>query len=414
MNLNKDFHDFVLNHRTDDVRLLALQGDKFPNVDMRCAVVQISGWQTARKKLPLWADTDGILFPEHLSMEQCSSQTTAQYKASLLEEIMRTEYCDGVFAKSDGNICITDLTGGFGVDSTMLSQGNCRLTFVEKQPELCSIAENNFPLLGVKDFEIICGDGCMVLNDIPHQNLIYIDPARRDVNGKKTVEIEDCTPNVISMNEQLLCKADVVMMKLSPMLNLASAEYQLSGIRQIHIVSVDGECKEILILLSRASRSECDELKIVCANITMNGTSIFKVTREAERNAECHYSQCVHSYLYEPNASVMKAGCFKSVANRCEVEKLHPNSHLYTSDKLVHDFPGRIFSVESVSVFAKRDLRAFMAGISKANLAVRNFPAQVAELRKRLNIKEGGDIYLFATTLSDGKHVLIRCKKERV
>lgn len=411
MNQTKEFHDFVLNHRSEDPRMLALRSSKYSDIDMRSAVVQISGWQVARKKLPLWADTEGVVFPEHLSMEQCSSQATAEYKASVLTDVMKIVNTAGTDGGAEEHYSIADLTGGFGVDSTMLARGGGHLTFVERQSELCKLAENNLPLLGVKNFEVICGDGTLVLDEMPYQNFIYLDPARRDANGRKTVEIEDCTPNVIELNERLLHKADVVMLKLSPMLDLASAERRLSGVRQIHIVSVDGECKEILILLSQSVISGCDDKKIVCANITSNGNSVFSFTRESERNAECHYSSVVQNYLYEPNASVMKAGCFKAVADKCAVEKLHPNSHLYTSQNYVHNFPGRIFAVEAVSAFSKRDLRTFISGIDKANLSVRNFPAQVAELRKRFNIREGGDIYLFATTLSDGKHVMIKCRK---
>ena len=412
------FIDFVRKNLNSDVRSLMLQAQRYPDVDMRKAVVQISAWQMAQKKLPLWAATEGIIFPEHLSMEQCSSQQTATYKGEILVRWMQqSDWC-----LSSESLNITDLTGGFGVDATCLAlaAGKSRkahLTFVERNEELCLLAQNNLPLLGVKHCDVICADSEEILNKLTtHQHLIYIDPARRDEHGGKTVAISDCTPDVIQFNDLLLDKADVVMLKLSPMLDIVEAERQLKGIREIHIVSVNGECKEILFVLQKTPKTsdgfDQNEAKMVCVNLLANlPAQTFVFSHSIERNATCHYTSELKQYLYEPNASVMKAMAFKSVAELFHVEKLHPSSQLYTSDTLIPDFPGRIFEITGSSHFNKKELKNLLKDIQKANLTVRNFPLSVAELRKRLKLNEGGGDYLFATTLADDSHVLILCKK---
>ncbi len=399
--------EFVKAHREDNPRDLALQASRYPDIDMRAAVVQISGWQAARKKLPLWAETEGILFPEHLSMEQCSSQLTAEYKADVMAK--------GI-VKIEDLFSFTDLTAGFGVDATMMARQTIvchpelvegsKVTLVERNAELCEILRNNLPLLRVENAEVVCGDGTEVLKSLPHQSLIFLDPARRDSNGAKTVAISDCTPDVSKLQDLLKEKADVVMVKLSPMLDLGSVARELQGVAEIHIVSVEGECKEVLVIMRREYEAKP---KLVCVNINKDGT-ISSMTA-AKDIAQCTFAEHVGQYLYEPNASIMKACAFKSVSQQYGVDKLHPSSHLYTSDTLVADFPGRCFKVEAVSTFGKKELKSLMGDIKKANLTVRNFPASVAELRKRLKLSEGGDIYLFATTLADGSKAIIKGKK---
>lgn len=387
---------FIKAHREDDPRELALQAGKYPDVDIKEAVVQIYGWQVARKKLPLWASTEGVRYPVHLSMEQCSSQLTAEYKAKLAAEALGR----------DGTT-LTDLTAGFGVDATMIARElKAKLTLVERNRQLCDIAENNLPLLGVEHFNVVCDDCTEALHSLPHQSMIFIDPARRDEHGGKTVAIGDCTPNIISMNDMLTDKADMVMVKLSPMLNIDSAEKELKGVAETHIVSVDGECKEVLLILRK---NHTGKPATVCVNITKNGTT--DILRADEENSECSYTSTMGQYLYEPNASIMKACAFKSVAHQYGISKLHPSSHLYTSQELAEEFPGRSFLVEGMSTFSKKELRTFLSGIKKANLTVRNFPSTVAELRKRLKIGEGGETYLFATTLADNTHVIVKCRK---
>ena len=378
--------EFITEHRNDDPRDLALHASRYPDIDIPYAVQQIAAWQTAQKKLPLWAATEGIEFPVHLSMEQCSSQLTAEYKASIIPE----------------GDSMTDLTAGFGVDATMLARRFQHLNFVERNVELCSIASNNLPLLGVHDYTIHNTDGTQLLSALPHQSLIFLDPARRDEHGGKTVLIGDCTPNVLELQDLLLEKADLVMIKLSPMLDISNVLKELKCISEIHIVSVANECKEILVLLSQGATHPA----VHCININKEKTEKYVVPQN-ESEAECHYTSEVGRYLYEPNTSIMKAACFKSLAQHFGVEKLHPSSHLYTSEALVEDFPGRTFKVDAVYGLKDKALKQ----IRKANLTVRNFPASVADLRKRLKLSEGGDIYLFATTLADESKVVISCRK---
>lgn len=378
--------DFILQHRNDDPRDLALRQSRYPDVNIPYAVQQIAAWQMAKKKLPLWAENDHIIYPVHLSMEQCSSQVTAEYKASII---------------SDGET-MTDLTAGFGVDATIIGKRFKHLNYVERNEELCRIANNNLPLLGVKDFDVINSNAEEVLSDLSHQSLIFLDPARRDEHGAKTVLIGDCTPDVTQLQDALLEKADLVMIKLSPMLDIVNIQKELKCVKEIHIVSVDNECKEVLVLMSKDATNN----SIHCTNITKQNIQKYVATAD-DRNAECHYAKEPSSYLYEPNVSIMKAACFRGIAETYCVEKLHPSSHLYTSDKLIADFPGRIFKVEDVFSLKDKALK----GIKKANLTVRNFPSTVAELRKRLKLNEGGSDYLFATTLADESKVIIKCSK---
>lgn len=404
---------FIRAHRSDDVRELMLQAHRYPEVDMRQACVQISAWQMARTKLPLWAETEDILFPEHLSMEQCSSQATAEYKGRVIQsmELRGKKYNLPSLAergKGENPFLLCDLTGGFGVDATLLALAypDTRLTFVERNPELCNLAHHNLPLLGVKEAEVVCGEAEAVLQTLPHQHLIYIDPARRDSHGGKTVAIEDCTPNILQLNDLLLERADYVMVKLSPMLDIRLALRQLRGITDVHVVSLQGECKEVLMMMC-AEESEM-EPRIHCVNLP---ASSFSFTYGEEQDACCPFTSSIQRYLYEPNASVMKAAPFKVLAQRFGLQKLHPSSHLYTSDRLCADFPGRQFEVVGQSAFNKKELKAFLSHLPQANLTVRNFPLTVAELRRRLHLSEGGTDYLFATTLSDERHVLIQCRK---
>lgn len=405
------YSDFIILHRNDDVRDLALRQGRYPDVDMPYVVRQIAAWQMARTKLPLWAETDGVVYPVHLSMEQCSSQMTAAYKADILQSLFTEEKCSEEFFAGS----MTDLTAGFGVDAVMMGRRFGSLNYVERNAELCEIAADNLPLLNVKHFNIINSDALDVLATLPHQSLIYLDPARRDANGGKTVEISDCTPDVSLIQERLLRLADVVMVKLSPMLDIKNVMRQLNGIVEIHVVSVDNECKELLVVMS-ASRAEGRGVKVHCVNLRSNAEDVcFDYDYESERTASCRFADPVDgtpdmglgSYLYEPNASVMKAGCFHSLAERYGVAQLHPSSHLYVSDDLLESFPGRIFRIESVLGMKDKALKK----IGKANLTVRNFPSTVAELRKRLKLADGGCTYLFATTLADERKVVIRCVK---
>lgn len=394
MQISQETLQFINEHVQDDVRLLALQAKKFPEVDINTAIVQIAGRQAAADKIPAWHATEGIVYPRHLSLEQCSSELTARYKASL--------------AKGE---TLTDLTGGFGIDCAFLSAGFRQATYVECQEELCEIASHNFPLLGLNHITVCHQDAVEHLHDMPPVDCIFIDPARRNEHGGKTVAIADCEPDVSALEEELLSKATRVMIKLSPMLDLTLALKDMKHVAEAHIVSVNNECKELLLIVTHAANTQRPAVPIVCINLTSRETQRFVFTREEEQAAECAYTDRIGKYLYEPNASILKAGAFRSIASRYGLQKLHPNSHLYTSDLPVEGFPGRSFEVESTFPLNKKEIKEALAGIRKANLTVRNFPASVAELRKRINLAEGGDDYLFATTLNDGKKVVIRGRK---
>ena len=382
---------FIEENIRADVRSLALQAKKYPQVDMAMAVVQIAGRQIAEAKVPSWYRVEGLLYPKHLSMEQCSSEVTALYKASLVE--------GETFA---------DLTGGFGIDCSFLSRRFKKADYVERQAELCELAKHNFPLLGL-NIEVHNEDGVEYLKRMQPVDCLFLDPARRDGHGGKTVAISDCEPDVSVLEDLLVEKAKTVMVKLSPMLDLSLALKTLKNVREVHVVSVNNECKELLLILQKQSISS--DVSIQCEHIVNDLHQHFVFTQEQERISDCPLTSQVETYLYEPNASILKAGAYRSLTQSCEVKKLHPSSHLYTSSHFIEDFPGRRFQVEAVSGFGKKELKTFLQGMEKANITIRNFPSSVADLRKRLKLKEGGEDYIFATTLADESKILIKCKK---
>ena len=392
MQISAETIRFIEENAKADVRSLALQAKKYPEVDMTMAVVQIAGRQIAEAKIPSWYRVEGLLYPKHLSMEQCSSEATALYKMGLVE--------GETFA---------DLTGGFGIDCSFLSRKFKQADYVERQAELCELAGHNFPLLGL-DIGVHNEDGVDYLKRMQPVDCLYLDPARRDGHGGKTVAISDCEPDVSALEELLVEKAKTAMVKLSPMLDLSLALKSLKHVQEVHIVSVNNECKELLLLLRRSAVSS--EIQIHCEQIVNSCEhQHYAFTLSEEHTSECPLAEAVGAYLYEPNASILKAGAYRSLTQAYPVEKLHASSHLYTSAHFIEDFPGRRFKVEAVSGFGKKELKEFMQGMEKANLTIRNFPSSVAELRKRLKLKEGGEDYLFATTLADESKVLIKCRK---
>ena len=392
MELTTETIRFIEENLRADVRSLALQAKKYPQVDMAMAVVQIAGKQIAEAKVPTWYRTEGLLYPKHLSMEQCSSEATAIYKAGLVE--------GDTFA---------DLTGGFGIDCSFLSRKFKKADYVERQSELCELAMHNFPLLGL-NIGVHNEDGVEYLKQMHPVDVLFLDPARRDGHGGKTVAISDCEPDVSALEDLLIEKAKKVMVKLSPMLDLSLALKALKYVREVHIVSVNNECKELLLLLEKSTDSL--EIVIHCEQITSTGEhQHYAFTQEQERTSDCPLATEVGTYLYEPNASILKAGAYRSLTQTYGVKKLHASSHLYTSPYYIEDFPGRRFQVEAVSGFGKKELKTLLQGLEKANLTIRNFPSSVADLRKRLKLKEGGEDYIFATTLADDSKVLIKCKK---
>jgi len=483
--------EFIQEYREKDTRQLALQSARFPDVDMPYALDQIKGWQTARRKLPTWAACDGIVYPPHLSMEQCSSEPTAQYKLNLAMEWasrvesseLRVESFEGGVESSENEVesselrvesselrvdnsseqpatlnsqlstlnchasSMTDLTGGFGVDFSFTSCAFASATYVERNAQLCHMVEHNLPLLGIDNAKVVCADAVDYLSTLDMQTMIFLDPARRDQHGAKTVMLADCTPDVVQLLPLLLKKSRFTMLKLSPMLDWHKAVEDLQGmVREVHIVSVGGECKELLLVLSEEIESE---LKVFCADLEAGGgsggssrssgsscsslssepsfprtpsspsapshpstpslsASLFVYTPSASSPAPNSKLKTQNSkFLHEPNASIMKAGCFDELAAAYGVSPVSRNSHLFLSAEPVDGFPGRSFSIERVTTLNKRELRQVLAGIEKANIATRNFPLSVAELRKRLKLKDGGDVYIFATTTAEDEHLLL-------
>lgn len=493
--MNQATLDFIRQHQDDDVRQLAFLGSKYPEVDMPFALDQIRGRKMARVKLPRWASIDGIIYPPHISMEQCSSEQTALYKAELAARLLGlspsssengeekekesenasnlhlSEICefagkgavDSEFAKNeatckkqqilteaDRNVNeikgephegdfseetgFVDLTGGFGVDfSYIASRLGVKSMYVERQAHLCEAAKENFGRLGLKNAIVKNGDGIEVLHSFASKKeaaasdslgitedqpqsllktnlglkLIFIDPARRDDAGNKVVSLKDCTPDVTVLQEEMLSKADYVIIKLSPMLDWHRAVSELNCVQEVHIISVNNECKELLLVLSARNmgnlRIYCvnDAQSFVCDESDMETSSV-KIAPSTLEEMQ---------YLYEPNASLMKAGCFGVLSGRYDARMLSKNSHLFVSQAPIEAFPGRSFRIIAISSFNKKELKRHLSGITKANIATRNFPLSVAELRKRLKLKDGGETYIFATTLSDESHVLMITEK---
>lgn len=412
---------FVADHQADDVRQLAFQADKHPDVDMPWALQQIAGRQAARRKLPSWAEIPGMVYPPHLAMEQCSSEQTAREKTLAMPW------------GEQGDLLI-DLTGGFGVDFAFMARGFRRAVYVERQEDLCAIARHNFQRMGLEHAEVVCGDGVEFLHQRSERaTAIYLDPARRDIHGAKTYAISDCTPDVVTLREELLKKADFIVLKLSPMLDwreavrLLPAEYA-----EVRIVSVGNECKELLLILSDYASPH---MRLVCINDeqrfaidNLQGTidnvqlTIDNVQLTADVNGELSIVNgelsivngelsIVNGYLYEPNASIMKAGCFGAMCQTFGVKAIAENSHLFVSPHFIETFPGRKFKISTISSMNKKALRQALQSISHANIAVRNFPLTAQQLRQRLRLKDGGEVYIFGTTTSAGNHMLLICTK---
>ena len=398
-NMNEATRQYIRQHLDDDIRQLALRGTKDPEVDLAFALQQIDGHKRAKEKLPSWAAIEGLVYPPHLSMEQCSSERTARYKAEVA---------------GSGELFV-DLTAGFGVDASFIAQGFQRAVCVELQPELCAISSANFKLLGLHQIKVVNGNGQDYLHTMPSADLVFIDPARRDEHGGRTYGITDCTPNVLEIINELLTKAQRVMIKLSPMLDWRKAVEDLGKeyVEAVHIVSVDNECKELLLEVKRWKGEKVKELKVFCVNLLSDGCEErFEFEASSSRPSAHPFISSPSHFLYEPNASLMKAGCFGLIADRYQMAQPDVNSHLFVSDKEVADFPGRCFIVDKVTTMNKRELKEALAGITKANIAVRNFPMSVPELRRRLKLQEGGDVYIFATTAANRGHLLLLCRKK--
>lgn len=440
---------FIAEHINDDVHRLALK--KAPaGVDLSFALDQIQGRQTARKKLPSWATLEGILYPRHLSMEQCSSEVTGRYKRDIVQRMLRRssesscpqkdsiqrECCQNSSIPSTrGVTSMADLTGGLGGDFSCIAPCFSQAVYVERQQELCDLARHNFPLLGLSHAEVVCGDGVDFLqSSFVSFDLIFMDPARRDSHGGRTYGLSDCTPDVLPMIPTLLEKSRFILFKLSPMLDITQAVSSINAaaghsvVNSIHVVSVDNECKELLVVLQSEGK---DEPMLYCINLrsSLSLSSPAIIGGLQEQSGKDSSLFCCPwitgsaaapvvtdalqpgQLLFEPNASIMKAGCFGPVAATYQLQAVSVDSHLFIADGSHTGLPGRSFVIERVSSMNRKALRSFLEGVERANVSVRHFPLSAEQLRKRLKLRDGGEYYLFATTTHDSRHVLLLCKK---
>lgn len=462
--MNDKTREFVAMHRDEDVRELALKAKRVDGLDLPLALDQIAGWQIASKKLPQWASCEGIVYPPHISMEQCSSQFTAQYKSEITQTLLvpsatvharvsDSAESDMQTAKSalhlsdsaesdtqeaktglrmsdsgESDILVAkramaDLTGGFGVDFSYLARGFSQATYVERQRHLCELAEHNMAALGLDQVRIVCGDGVEYLSQMDPVDFIYLDPARRDEHGSRTYAIEDCTPNVLELRDLLLAKSRFTLVKLSPMLDWRKAVVDFDGaVREVHIVATGNECKELLLVLGRPAQANARDSVDGAGSYQCLAPHVFCVNDDQRIDYDsAEYMQGLRiggkplpdakRYLYEPNASIMKAGCFDLVEERFGVTQIGPSSHLFVSEQQIADFPGRGFAIEAVGSMNKKDTKRLLNGVEQANIAVRNFPLTAPQLRKKLKLADGGTVYLFGTTMQGGGHVLLRTSK---
>lgn len=433
--MNDETREFVAMHRNEDVRELALKAKRVEGLDLPLALDQIAGWQIARKKLPQWASCEGIVYPPHISMEQCSSQFTAQYKSEIAQTLLapaatvRARVSDSAesvmqtaksaFQLSDSpesdtlvaKRAMVDLTGGFGVDFSYLARGFSQATYVERQRHLCDLAEHNMAALGLDQARIVCGDGVEYLRQMGPVDFIYLDPARRDEHGSRTYAIEDCTPNVLELRDLLLAKSQYTLVKLSPMLDWRKAVADFDGtVREVHIVATGNECKELLLVLGQQVHEEPSAPRVFCVNDNQRIDYDSAAYTQGLRIGGKPLPEA-KNYLYEPNASIMKAGCFDLVEERFGVTQVGPSSHLFVSATPVADFPGRGFAIEAIGGMNKKDIKRLLNDTKQANIAVRNFPLTAPQLRKKLKLADGGPVYLFGTTMQGCDHVLLRTSK---
>lgn len=381
---------FIREHENDDLNKLLLSAPRFPQINIRFAVEQITARKTIKDKVPEWYAHDNILYPSTLSIEQCSSESTARYKQRLV---------------NGKTLC--DLTGGLGVDTYYLSRVMQETFHVEHLQNYHEAAVHNFHVLQADNIKCIMGDAYEIAPNM-RVDTFYIDPARRTNVNKRIFALADCEPNILNLKTTLLTNAQRVIVKISPMADITEITRLLPETKEIHVIAVKNECKEILLILEKGQYLSPP---IYTINITPQKLQSFSFTLTAEHEASTTIATSICQYLYEPNAAILKSGAFKSISNHYELEKLDTNSHLYTSNQLLGEFPGRIFHVEKVVNFSEKHLKSLRKYLPQANITTRNFIFSVAEIRKKSGIKEGGDIYLFATTLHPKRPVFIITRK---
>lgn len=386
-----EIKDFIQEHLNDSTEKLLFSAKRYPDIDVKYAVKQIIARQHIKDKLPSWYLNFDLIFPSQISTEQASSEITALYKQRL---VRGTTLCD--------------MTGGLGIDSFFFAQKVERLVYIERFAEYVECAKHNFQVLGAKNIETLQGDSTDLIENI-HFDTLYIDPARRGISNKRLFALEDCEPNVVELIPQLCVHAQRIIIKISPMADISECIRVIPSITEIHILSVKNECKELLLIIDQ--KRDNPDIKVVTYNASTFDEQIFEFFYSEESSAQLTFPIKIGNYLYEPNSSILKAGAFKIIAQKLELLKLHPHSHLYCSDEVISHFPGRSFRIEQIMEATKKNYKDMIHQIPQANITTRNFPLSVADIRKKTKIKEGGNLYLFATTLIDHKHYFIICSR---
>lgn len=385
---------FADEHEGDDVVRLLLQKERYPDMDLRFAVQQIEGRRVAAEKWPGLAAHRSYLFPPKLNREQSSSEATAKLKGRIAERVMALQQC---CKTSNGSVVrhLADLTGGMGVDSLALAtimDGAVEVDYVEMDAELCSLMEYNCGTLGVKNIRVHQAESMHWLEDRTEvYDLIYIDPARRDRKGRKVTAFEDCTPNILEHLRLLSKHCRWLMVKASPMTDIHAGLEELGGVVEVHVVAVKGECKELLFVCGASE----GEARIVCHNLWNGYDEAFAFSFSEEATASVGFAKAM-DYIYEPNAAVMKAGAFRLVGEKWGVAKLSQNTHLYTGERLLEDFPGRQFRVLQALKMCRKAMHEVLPE-GKAHVMTRNYPISAEELQKKLGLKEGGELFVVAT-----------------
>ncbi|UCE93122.1 MAG: class I SAM-dependent methyltransferase [Flavobacteriaceae bacterium] len=385
--LHTDVQLFINQNLNSDLAKLVLRGSPFPHIPIQQLVEQIKSKSKVKGKLPTWYESDQIVYPNSLHLEQSSSEITAEYKAGLTE----------------GNRII-DLTGGYGIDSFFFATRFNEVVHCEINTELSEIAAYNFKVLGVDHITCVPRDGIKYLLKTAEKfDWIYMDPSRRDDFKGKVFRLEDCIPNVIEHLDSLLQFSDKIMIKLSPLLDISATIRSLNFVKEVHTVSVRNEMKELIVIIQKNYQ---EQIKLVATDFSNGIETIFRSTFPSTSKAT--YSP-PEKYLYEPNSAILKAGLFNEVSHHLNVHKLHINSHLYTLNELI-EFPGRRFLIKEVFKYNKKEVRKRF-GTQKANITTRNFKESVAEIRKKTGIKEGGEDYLFFTRDLHDSAIVIHCRK---
>jgi hypothetical protein len=386
--LNIEVQEFIDKHLKSDITSILLKGTSFPNVETKDIIEQIEAKKKCEKKLPTWFNTQHIYYPNKLNIEQASSELTAQYKSRLIH-----------------GDSIIDLTGGFGVDCLYFSKHFKAVTHCESDKNLSGIVRHNYKTLNISSILTINSDGIQFLKE-NHSTYdwIYVDPSRRHESKGKVFFLKDCLPNIPESLDLLFKRSKHIMVKSSPLLDISVGTRELKFVKELHVVATENEVKELLWILEFNYENE---IKITTINLKKNKNESFSFKLNEETETEANYSEPL-TYLYEPNATILKSGGFKSVSAQFKVFKLHSNTHLYTLDQLM-DFPGRRFKIDKVLPYSKHILKS--ESIHKANITVRNFPETVAQLRKKFKITEGGETYLFFTTNFKNEKIILICSK---